>query len=156
MKKWQVSLLLVLAIIAVAAVYVFVQVRTIKVERLSDDLFVLRGLGGNTAVLRTDAGAVVVDTMTLPMQGSRIRELARELTGMDTVLLINTHYHLDHTHGNPAFPAGLQVISTDRTRARSCNRSSAPGRSSSTSPASSSATPRRRRSRSMQRLCVTR
>ncbi|MEE4145097.1 MAG: MBL fold metallo-hydrolase, partial [Halieaceae bacterium] len=103
MKKWQTGLLLVAVLVIVSCGYVFVQLRTIEVERLSDDLSVLRGLGGNTAVLRTDAGAVVVDTMLLPLQGQRIRELARELTGADTVLLINTHYHLDHTHGNPAF-----------------------------------------------------
>ena len=34
---------------------------------------------------------------------------------MDTVLLINTHYHIDHTHGNPAFEPGTRVLSTERT-----------------------------------------
>lgn len=85
------------------------------VEQLSDDLWVLRGFGGNVAVLRTDAGTVIVDTMTLPLQGARIRDIARDLTGADTALLINTHYHLDHTHGNPAFAAGTRVLSTERT-----------------------------------------
>jgi len=115
MKKWQAILLAIALILLVFAGYVVLQLRTLDVEKLDDDLFVLRGLGGNTAVLRTDAGAVVVDTMLLPLQGRRIRQLARELTGMDTVLLINTHYHLDHTHGNPAFPAGTRVLSTERT-----------------------------------------
>ena len=103
MKRWQTVLLVFVVLIAVVGGYVFMQVRALDVEQLSDDLYVLRGFGGNTAVLRTDAGTVVVDTMTLPLQGTRIRETARELTGADTVLLINTHYHLDHTHGNPAF-----------------------------------------------------
>lgn len=115
MKRWQSWLLLALVLVVVFCGYVFLQLRTIEVERLSDDLWVLRGLGGNTAVLRTDAGAVVVDTMTLPLQGRRIRELARVLTGADTVLIINTHYHIDHTHGNPAFEAGTRVLSTERT-----------------------------------------
>jgi glyoxylase-like metal-dependent hydrolase (beta-lactamase superfamily II) len=53
--------------------------------------------------------------MTLPLQGQRIREKARELTGAETVLVINTHYHLDHTHGNPAFEPGTRVLSTERT-----------------------------------------
>jgi len=30
---------------------------------------------------------------------------------------LNTHYHSDHTHGNPGFPAGTRVVSTTRTRA---------------------------------------
>jgi glyoxylase-like metal-dependent hydrolase (beta-lactamase superfamily II) len=115
MKKWQVGLLVCAALVASISAYVLVQARSLEVERLSEDLFVLRGLGGNTAVLRTDAGAVVVDSMTLKMQGELIREKARELTGMETTLLINTHYHLDHTHGNVAFEPGTRVLSTERT-----------------------------------------
>ena len=68
MKKWQVGLLVCAALVASISAYVLVQARSLEVERLSEDLFVLRGLGGNTAVLRTDAGAVVVDSMTLQMQ----------------------------------------------------------------------------------------
>ena len=114
-KKWQTILLVLVSVTVLLGGYVFLQIRNIQVERLSDDLFVLRGFGGNSAVLRTDAGTVVVDTMTLPLQGARIREIARELTGADTVLLINTHYHLDHTHGNPAFEPGIRILSTERT-----------------------------------------
>lgn len=115
MKRWQLVLIVLLSIVVLLGGYVYSQVRALDVERLSDDLFVLRGFGGNAAVLRTDAGTVIVDTMTFPLQGERIRETARELTGADTVLLINTHYHLDHTHGNPAFEPGTRVLSTERT-----------------------------------------
>jgi cyclase len=115
MKRWQWIVGSIALLFVVLGGYLYIQVRSLEVEPLSEDLYVLRGLGGNTAVLRTDAGAVVVDTMTVPLQGARIRELARELTGMETVLLINTHYHLDHTHGNPAFSPGIIVVSTART-----------------------------------------
>ena len=53
--------------------------------------------------------------MSLPAQGGWIRELAKELTGAETILLINTHYHFDHTHGNPAFEPGTRILSTERT-----------------------------------------
>jgi len=115
MKTWLKVLLAVVSLVLIFVGYVFSQVRGIEVERLSDDLHVLRGFGGNVAVLRTSAGTVVVDTMTLPLQGARIRAVARELTGADTVLLINTHYHLDHTHGNPAFEPGTRVLASERT-----------------------------------------
>ena len=115
MKSWQIILVLVLVVVALGGGYVYLQVRALDVEQLSDDLWVLRGFGGNTAVLRTDAGAVVVDTMTFGVQGAGIREKARELTGQDVTLIINTHYHLDHTHGNPAFAPGTRVLSTERT-----------------------------------------
>jgi cyclase len=29
--------------------------------------------------------------------------------------VINSHYHSDHTHGNPAFPEGTRVVATERT-----------------------------------------
>jgi len=115
MKRWQKVLLILIAIIAMLGVLGYTQIRALDVEQLSEDLYVLRGMGGNVAVLRTETGSVIVDTMTLPVQGARIRELARELTGVDPVLIINTHYHLDHTHGNPAFAPGTAVLSTERT-----------------------------------------
>ena len=115
MKIFKLVALGLVIVIAALATYVFVEIRGLEVEKLSDDLFVLRGMGGNAAVLRTDEGAVIVDTMTLPLQGEQIRARARELTGMDTAMIINTHYHFDHTHGNPAFAQGTRVVATERT-----------------------------------------
>lgn len=115
MPLWKKLLFALLIVIGTGALYLFISIRTISVEQLSADLHVLRGVGSNTTVLRTDAGTVVVDSMTFPMQGALIKAKAEELTGMPVILLINTHYHLDHTHGNPAFDVGTQVVSTHRT-----------------------------------------
>ncbi|MEM9623801.1 MAG: MBL fold metallo-hydrolase [Pseudomonadota bacterium] len=115
MKNWQIALIAIVLVIAGATGFVYSELRAIEVEQLTDDLYVLRGMGGNTAVLRTDAGNVIVDTMTFPLQGDKIREVAWELTGSDTAMIINTHYHFDHTHGNPAFAPGTRVLSTERT-----------------------------------------
>jgi cyclase len=111
--KWTAAILVV--VIGAGAAFVFVQLRTLDVERITDDLHMIKGLGGNVAVLKTGAGAVIVDTMTFTMQGSRIRRLAESLTGEQVVMVINTHYHGDHTHGNPGFLPGTQVLSTTRT-----------------------------------------
>ena len=115
MKLWKSALVVLIGLLLALGLYLLVQLRTLEVETLSEDLYVLRGLGGNTAVLRTGAGAVIVDSMTLPMQGKLIREIAKSLTGEDPVLLINTHYHPDHTHGNPGFEPGTRIVSTERT-----------------------------------------
>jgi cyclase len=111
--KWTAAILVV--VIGAAAAFVFVQLRSLDAERVTDDLHMITGLGGNVAVLKTGAGAVIVDTMTFTMQGSRIRHLAESLTGEQVVMVINTHYHGDHTHGNPGFLPGTQVLSTTRT-----------------------------------------
>ncbi len=95
--------------------YAFIEIRSMQVEVLDDDLFVIRGLGSNATIVSTPSGAVVIDSMTFPMQGEIIKAKAEELTGQKVVLLINTHYHLDHTHGNPGFDAGTKVVSTERT-----------------------------------------
>jgi glyoxylase-like metal-dependent hydrolase (beta-lactamase superfamily II) len=55
--------------------------------------------------------------MTFPIQGRRILVLAEKLGGGPTQAVINTHYHADHTHGNPAWPAGTRIVATERTRA---------------------------------------
>lgn len=113
MLKWVASVLFV-ALLAGAA-FVFVQLRSLEVERITDDLHMVKGIGGNVAVLKTGVGAIIVDTMTFTLQGSRIRHLAESLTGEKVVMVINTHYHGDHTHGNPGFTPGTQVLSTTRT-----------------------------------------
>jgi len=109
------SLLLVVA--AGIAIYGYQQVATLTPERVTDDVWVLFGMGGNVGVLRTERGSLIVDTMTFRMQGERIREEAERLTGREASVVLNTHYHSDHTHGNPGFPAGTRVVSTTRTRA---------------------------------------
>ena len=83
--------------------------------RLTDSVHVYTGVGGNVGVLVTSEGVVVVDTMTFVRQGELIRRAVRELTDQPIVTVLNTHYHLDHTHGNPAFPVGTKVVSTGKT-----------------------------------------
>jgi glyoxylase-like metal-dependent hydrolase (beta-lactamase superfamily II) len=97
------------------AVYVWTGIHDFEVEELTPDVHVISGWGGNVTVLRTGAGAVVVDTMTFRMQGEEIRELAEELGGGPVTAIVNTHYHRDHTHGNPGFAPGTRVVATERT-----------------------------------------
>lgn len=115
MKFWKKLILGTFLLIATFVIYLVLNIRSLSVEQITDDLFVIRGIGGNTTILNTDSGAVVVDSMTFKMQGTLIREKAEALTGKEVVLLINTHYHLDHTHGNPGFKPGTKVSATERT-----------------------------------------
>lgn len=97
-------------------VFVYVQLTSLTWEKVNGDAYVIFGLGGNVGVLGTSEGAVIVDTMTFPFQGKRIRALAEEVVGGPVHTVINTHYHRDHTHGNPAFPDAIQVLASERTR----------------------------------------
>lgn len=107
---------LVGVVLIVGAAFLYRQVTTLRWEQVQGDVYVIFGLGGNVGVLKTNDGAVVVDTMTFPIQGERIRALAEELAGGPVRAVINTHYHQDHTHGNPAFGEVAPIFATPRTR----------------------------------------
>ena len=111
---WAIGIVVLAA--AGVAIYAYQRVATLEHARISDDVHVIFGLGGNVGVLRTARGAAIVDTMTFRLQGDRIRQLAEQLTGGEVQLVLNTHYHRDHTHGNPAFPAGTRIVATERTK----------------------------------------
>jgi glyoxylase-like metal-dependent hydrolase (beta-lactamase superfamily II) len=97
------------------AVYVYTGIQSLEVQQVTPDVYMLGGWGGNVTVLRTERGPVVIDTMTFRMQGDRIRETAEGLGDGPIQAVINTHYHTDHTHGNPGFAPGTHVVATGRT-----------------------------------------
>jgi glyoxylase-like metal-dependent hydrolase (beta-lactamase superfamily II) len=81
----------------------------VEIEKLKDNLFVLRGGGGNTAAFVTAAGVVLVDTK-LPGWGKPILEAVQKITDRPVTTIINTHTHFDHVSGNVEFPATVEVV----------------------------------------------
>jgi glyoxylase-like metal-dependent hydrolase (beta-lactamase superfamily II) len=90
--------------------------RVVEVEKLRDNLFVLRGGGGNTAVFVQANGVTVVDTKN-PGWGAPILEKIKELTPKPVTMIINTHTHGDHVSGNVEFPATVDVVVQENTAA---------------------------------------
>jgi cyclase len=88
----------------------------VEVEKLKDNLFVLRGGGGNTAVFVVANGVVVVDTKN-PGWGQPILAKIKELTAKPVTMIINTHTHGDHVSGNVEFPATVDVVTQENTKA---------------------------------------
>lgn len=90
--------------------------KIVEVEKLKDNLFVLRGAGGggNTAVFVTATGVVVVDTKN-PGWGTPILVKIKELTDKPVTMIINTHTHGDHVSGNVEFPATVDVVTHANT-----------------------------------------
>jgi cyclase len=86
----------------------------IQVDKISDNLYVLRGGGGNTAAFLTANGVVLVDTK-LPGWGKPILDKLKELTPKPVTTIINTHTHFDHVGGNPEFPATVEVVAHEAT-----------------------------------------
>jgi cyclase len=90
--------------------------KVVEVEKVKDNLWVLRGGGGNTAVFVTANGVTVVDAKN-PGWGQPILDKVKELTPKPITTLINTHTHGDHVSGNVEFPATVDVVVQENTKA---------------------------------------
>ena len=84
-------------------------VDNITVEKVKDNLFVLRGGGGNTAVFVQAKGVTLVDTKN-PGWGQPLLDKIKTLTDKPVTTVINTHLHYDHVSGNVAMPAATEII----------------------------------------------
>src|SRR5882757_4267423 len=89
--------------------------KVIEVEKVKDNLYVLRNGGGNTAVFLTANGVTVVDAKN-PGWGKPILDKIKELTPKPVTTLINTHTHGDHVSGNVEFPATIDIVVQENTK----------------------------------------
>ena len=87
----------------------------VEVEQLEDNLFVLRGGGGNSAAFVTGDGVVLVDTK-LAGWGQPLIDKIGELTSNPITTIINTHAHFDHVDGNVEFPASVEFVAHENTQ----------------------------------------
>ncbi len=86
----------------------------VETERLEDNLYVLRGGGGNSAAFITSDGVVLVDTK-LAGWGQPLIDKIGELTSNPITMIINTHTHFDHVSGNIEFPASVEFVAHENT-----------------------------------------
>src|SRR5438552_3451269 len=92
----------------------------IKVTKVSGNIYMLEGQGGNIAASVGEDGIVIVDDEFAPL-AEKIQAALKELkiTDKPVRFVINTHYHGDHTGGNVPFNnAGSTLIAQDNVRKR--------------------------------------
>ena len=91
---------------------------TIRTTQLRDTLFLLEGVGGNIVCQIGPDGKLLIDAQ----MAAGTQHLMATLSGLDAHplrLLVNTHWHPDHTDGNAALHlAGAFIIAQINTRAR--------------------------------------
>lgn len=76
---------------------------------IGKNLTIVKGGGGNSGILVTEKGVVVIDTK-MGGDAENLYNMAREKAGDKPILVINTHYHRDHTMGNH-FYKGCKIYS---------------------------------------------
>src|SRR3989454_9824202 len=92
----------------------------IKATKVSGNIYMLEGQGGNIAASVGEDGIVIVDDQFAPL-AEKIQAALKELkiTDKPVRFVINTHYHGDHSGGNAPFSnAGSTVIAQDNVRKR--------------------------------------
>jgi glyoxylase-like metal-dependent hydrolase (beta-lactamase superfamily II) len=88
----------------------------IRTESISSGLHVMFGRGGNVVASIGDQGVLIVDDQ-FPAMVPKIRRAIRELGGGEVDFVINTHWHFDHSFGNPLFgEGGSWVVSQANSR----------------------------------------
>jgi glyoxylase-like metal-dependent hydrolase (beta-lactamase superfamily II) len=92
----------------------------IKVSKVSGNIYMLQGAGGNIAASVGEDGIVIVDDQFAPL-ADKIQSALKGIgvTDKPVRFVINTHYHGDHTGGNVPFAnSGSTVIAQDNVRKR--------------------------------------
>jgi glyoxylase-like metal-dependent hydrolase (beta-lactamase superfamily II) len=79
------------------------------IEKVKDNLYMVTGGGGNTAVFITANGVVLVDTK-LANWGQAIMDKVKTVTDKPVTHIINTHTHGDHVGSNEYFPASVEIV----------------------------------------------
>ena len=76
------------------------------------------GMGGNIAVLTGEDGIVQID-LGVHSRAADVAQAIAALSPKPVAMLINTHWHADHTGGNEAAgAAGARIVAQDNTRTR--------------------------------------
>src|SRR5260370_10210568 len=124
MRTWMVLSLVGVVLLCVLATWAQqqpdwskVQIKTTKV---SGNVYMLEGQGGNIAASVGEDGIVIVDDQFAPL-ADKIQAALKDLkiTDKPVRFVINTHYHGHHTGGNVPFNnAGSTLIAQDNVRKR--------------------------------------
>ena len=116
MSRYCFTLLLCFSVYSFAQDHDFSKVN-ITVIKVSGNVYMLQGAGGNIGASVGEDGIVVVDDQYAPL-ADRIQAALKGITDKPVRFIINTHYHEDHTGGNAYFQKEAPIIAHDNVRKR--------------------------------------
>ena len=77
--------------------------------KLRDNVWSITERGGNSMLITTKEGAILVDTK-ISAAAQLLADEAKKVGGAAPKWVINTHHHFDHTGGNFAFDDAAEII----------------------------------------------
>ena len=116
MKKILVSFVLFLFAVSVQAQTDWSKVE-IKAQKVSGNVYMLEGAGGNIGVSVGDDGILIVDDQYAPL-ADKIKAALKGIADKKLRFILNTHWHGDHTGGNVVFGPEAPIIAHDNVRKR--------------------------------------
>ena len=88
-----------------------------KVQKVAGTVYMLEGSGGNIGASVGDDGIVMVDDEFLPL-ADKIEAALKGITDKPVKVVLNTHWHGDHTGSNKIFGAEAPIIAQTNVRRR--------------------------------------
>jgi len=89
----------------------------IKATHLRGPVHMLEGRGGNIGVTAGPDGIIIIDDQFAPL-ADKIRAALKGIEPGELKFVLNTHWHGDHTGGNPVFGPEATIISHTNVRKR--------------------------------------
>lgn len=107
---------------------------TIKTEKVGGNVYVLFGQGGNIGVSVGSDGILMIDDQ-FERLADKIKAALKELGSEKPRFVFNTHWHGDHTGGNPVFGKDSTIIAHFNVRKRMAETTMFRGQKREPSPA---------------------
>jgi cyclase len=82
----------------------------VEAQKLSAQLYYLKGAGGNMAAVTGPQGVLLVDAQFAEMAAKIQKKLAELSSNAKISTLVNTHHHGDHVNGNKVLGQGIAII----------------------------------------------
>jgi len=89
----------------------------IKATKISGNVYMLEGSGGNIGVSVGEDGILIVDDQFAPL-ADKIKAALKQLGEGKLKFVLNTHWHGDHTGGNQVFGPDAPITAHDNVRKR--------------------------------------
>src|SRR6188474_3171093 len=116
---------------------------TVKIQsvRVTENIYMLKGSGGNIGVLIGEDGTLMIDNQFAPLS-NKINGAIKTLDPGDIRFVVNTHLHGDHSGGNENFKRmGSTVVAHNLVRERMIQGQVTPQMNRTTPPREKDALP---------------
>lgn len=90
---------------------------TVKTTRVSGNVYMLQGRGGNIGAINGPDGLLIVDD-DYKVVSEKLAAALKELGSSSPRFILNTHWHGDHTEGNDVFGKTGTIIAHSNVRRR--------------------------------------